>query len=331
MFFRQPIGRAVLLAFLAASTLRCAATVRPTVADVPSSSLSDLWKPVDVAASDLFNGPWGAGRAPDAHAEYTFVRPKTGGGVNPGMVVRDPSGRKWHIKQAPRNNLRRGDEGPVEVVLSRVLSAVGYHQPPVYYLPSFTLRDASGRHIEPGGRFRLDEPSLSDHGEWSWQQNPFVGQKSYQGLLAILMMFNSSDLKNSNNTIYEFKDHGRSERWYVVRDLGNALGRTGGLSPSRNNLGLFERTRYITGVGDGFVEFDYHALHGELVRKRITPDDAAWASALMGRLSPRQWQDAFRAGGYDAATAARYIDILRGRVAEGARVAGPSSGTRVTR
>src|ERR1041385_3033213 len=199
MFFRQPIGRAVLLAFLAASTLRCAATVRPTVADVPSSSLSDLWKPVDVAASDLFNGPWGAGRAPDAHAEYTFVRPKTGGGVNPGMVVRDPSGGKWHIKQAPRNTLRRGDEGPVEVVLSRVLSAVGYHQPPVYYVPAFVMTDASGTHVEPGGRFRLKVDSLKKRGDWSWQQNPFVGTRPYQGLLVILTMLDSSDLKNVNN------------------------------------------------------------------------------------------------------------------------------------
>src|SRR5678809_993978 len=83
-------------------------------------------------------------------------------------------------------------------------SALGYHQPPVYYLPSFTMRDKSGVHTERGGRFRLAMPSLVDQGEWSWQQNPFVGQRAYQGLLVILLMFNSSDLKNSNNTLYEY-------------------------------------------------------------------------------------------------------------------------------
>jgi hypothetical protein len=332
MLFRQPIGRAIVLVFVAAGTLRCAAAVRPTtLSNVTPPSLSEWWEqPVDLPAQDLFNGPWGAGRAPDPDAEYTFVRPKTGG-VNPGMIVRDPSGLEWHVKQAPPPNSHRGDEGPAEVALSRVLSAVGYHQPPVYYLPSFTLRTRSTRRTEPGGRFRLNDPSMSGRGEWSWQQNPFVGQRPYQGLLAILMMFNSSDLKNSNNTLYEVRAPGRTTRWYVVRDLGNALGRTGGMSPSRNNIGLFERTQFITGVSNGFVAFDFHALHGELVRDRITPDDVAWASALMAQLSLRQWQDAFRAGGYDPAVAARYIDVLRGRIAEGQRVAGQSSGVRVSR
>ena len=48
--------------------------------------------------------------------------------------------------------------------------------------------------------------------------------RPYQGLLVILMMFNSSDIKNENNALYEFKQHGGTvEQWYVVRDLGTAL------------------------------------------------------------------------------------------------------------
>src|SRR5262245_54715953 len=101
----------------------------PPVAGTGTAPLSALWeKPDDLSARDLFNGPWGGARAPDPRATYTFVRPKQHG-ANPGLVVRDPAGREWHVKQPPHNH--NGAEGPVEVVVSRVLSAVGYHQPPV--------------------------------------------------------------------------------------------------------------------------------------------------------------------------------------------------------
>src|SRR5258708_4970099 len=157
--------------------------------------MAELWqKPVDLNERDTFFGPWGEENAPDAHATYRFVRRKQHG-VNPGITVSDPQGREWHVKQAPQP-APKGAEGPTEVVLSRVLGAVGYHQPPVYFVPSFTLADEAGTHVERGGRFRLHAHALDDRGEWSWQQNPFVGTKPYQGLLVILMMFNSSDLKN---------------------------------------------------------------------------------------------------------------------------------------
>src|SRR5437762_5655586 len=64
-------------------------------------------------------------------------------------------------------------------------------------------------------------------------QNPFVGTRPYQGLLVILLMFNSSDLKNTNNTLYEVGDAIR--HWYVVRDLGAALGETARLMPTAAN------------------------------------------------------------------------------------------------
>ena len=149
----------------------CVPAAEPAPARV-EARMSELWEePNDVGTRDLFNGPWGAVHAPDPQSVYTFVRPKQGG-VNPGVVVRDAMGREWHVKQPHRGSL--GDEGPVEVVLSRVLSALGYHQPPVYYLRSFTMTDASRTWIEPGGRFRLHESWLTDRGSWSWQKNPFV-------------------------------------------------------------------------------------------------------------------------------------------------------------
>jgi len=296
----------------------CTAKVQPTMPPW-EAPMAEFWqRPDDLASRDLYDGPWGSERAPDPDATYTFVERKQHG-TNPGVTVQDPIGQEWHVKQPPHND--QGAEGPIEVTLSRVLSAVGYHQPPVYFLPWLSITDAKGTHVEPGGRFRLTEKLLKHTGTWSWQQNPFVGTRPYQGLLAILMMFDSSDIKNENNALYEVKKHREGvERWYVVRDLGTALGETGRLAPHRGDPDIFEREPFITGVKDGFVQFNYHGWHQELVTKRITPDDVAWASELLGGLSDRQWSDAFRAGGYEPAVADRFIARLRQKIVEGGRL-----------
>jgi hypothetical protein len=275
--------------------------------------MAEFWEePTDLETRDLVHGLWGVERAPDPNASYAFLRKKRQGN-NPGVTVTDPAGREWHVKQ--------GTEAQPEVVLSHVLWALGYHQPPVYYLPSFTLADSSGTHTERGGRFRLSDASLKNRGEWSWQQNPFVGTTPYQGLLVILVMFNSADLKNENNTVYEVKraDHD-SDRWYAVRDLGSSLGATGRFNPKENDPGLFERRGFITGVSEGFVEFDYGAINKALVHHRITPGDVSWAASLLARLTDRQWVDAFRGAGYDPPVADRFIRRLRQKVAAGQRL-----------
>lgn len=301
-------------AVLAVCLVTDAAPARPT--DVTRvAARASLWQqPADIAEQDLFNGPWGAQRAPQPGVTYTFLERKHSG-INPGMTVRDPEGRKWSVKQARPEG--RSDEGPIEVAVSRILSAVGYHQPPVYYLRSFTLRDDWGTHVEAGGRFRLHDRSLTDLGEWSWMKNPFAGTTPYRGLLAILMMLASSDLKDGNNTVYEYREGDVVEQWYVVRDLGTALGETGRLAPRKGDPDVFERQRFILGITGGFVDFDYRGRHPELVRARITPDDVRWASALLSQLSDRQWADAFRAGGYTPQVADRFIRKLRDHIARG--------------
>jgi hypothetical protein len=295
----------------------CTAKVAPTMPpwDAP---LAELWqRPADVATADLFHGPWGQASAPNPNEVYTFVARKQQG-TNPGVTVKDSLGREWHVKQPPHND--QGAEGPIEVTLSRVLSAVGYHQPPVYFLPSLTIRDEKGTHIEPGGRFRLTEKSLKRVGEWSWQQNPFVGMRPYQGLLVILMMFNSSDVKNENNALYQVEQPGHGPtHWYVVRDLGTALGETGKLAPQRGDADVFEREPFISSVSHGLVRFNYHGWHQELF-SHLSPDDVAWASDLLSQLTDQQWSDAFRAGGYSADIADRFIGRLHQKIAEGHRL-----------
>ena len=141
----QTLGLRIVPVILAAYVALGTSAVQPQ-AMAPDAPLSALWEqPHNLRDQDLFNGPWGAERAPDPDAVYTFLRLKTTG-TNPGVVVQDPAGREWHVKQPPHND--HGEEGPVEVTVSRVLSAIGYHQPPVYFLPSFMMRDATGTRRE---------------------------------------------------------------------------------------------------------------------------------------------------------------------------------------
>jgi hypothetical protein len=301
----------------------CAPRVQPTVPH-GEAPIAELWQSPGgarggglssepIATRDLFYGPWGRGHAPDPHATYTFIERKQHG-TNPGITVLDPRGREWHVKQPPHTD--QGAEGPIEVVLSRVLSAVGYHQPPVYFLPSLTVKDAAGTHVEPGGRFRLTDPSITAVDSWSWQQNPFVGTRPYQGLLVILAMFGSSDIKNENNALYDVSEAGDGPaRWYVVRDLGTALGETGRLAPVRGNPDIFEREPFILNVTDGVVRFNYHGWHQELFRQ-IAPEDLTFAADLLQQLTDQQWQDAFRAGGFPPPLAGRFIARLHQKIAE---------------
>ena len=115
-----------------------------------------------------------------------------------------------------------------------------------------------------------------------------------------MMMLNSSDLKNSNNSLYELtgslSDSNEPRRWFVVRDVGASLGETGRLDPARGNADVFAKLKFIEGVEEGWVRFNYHGRHQELVRRTIKPEDVRWVSTILSGISSKQWQDAFRAG-----------------------------------
>jgi hypothetical protein len=309
---------AIVLAAVAGGAA-CAGVKTPQIRNAPPPPGASMWvEPADIASRDLFYGPWGAEHAPDPKGVYRLVERKHSG-VNLGMTVKDEQGREWSVKQPFPGNL--DSEAPVEVVVSRLLSAIGYRQPAVYYLPSFVLKDDFGTRIETGGRFRLKLDSLKEARMWDWADNPFVGTKEYQGLIVLLTMFNSTDLKNSNNSLYEYKDGDLVQQWYVARDVGSAFGDTDRFTPRKNHVATFERTPYIVGVSNGWVQFAYSGWYKNLVADRITPQDVAWASNLLGRLSDRQLADAFRAGGYDPATAARFIAAIKARIQQGRSLA----------
>src|SRR5919201_4203957 len=94
-------------------------------APLTDSVIAQLWvAPDDLQKRNLFDGPWGRELAPNPDATYTYL--STHNGFSPGFDVRGPDDSEWSVKL--------GDEAQPEVVASRILSAIGYHQPPVYYL-----------------------------------------------------------------------------------------------------------------------------------------------------------------------------------------------------
>jgi hypothetical protein len=127
-------------------------------------------------------------------------------------------------------------------------------------------------------------------------------------------------LKNSNNSLYERRRGDVVERWYAVRDIGAALGDTNGLAPRKNHPESFERQPFVLGVNGPWVTFAYDGWYRNLVRDRITPADVVWASNLLGRLSDRQWADAFRAAGYEPEVADRFMRALRAKIQQGRSV-----------
>jgi hypothetical protein len=238
--------------------------------------------------------------------------------------VKDAAGLEWSVKLGP--------EAQSDVTVSRILWAIGYHQPPTYYLAGWTLTGAQSGEQQPG-RFR---PKLEGHevvGDWSWYENPFVGTRPYRGLVVANLILNSWDWKTSNNKIYVIAGaNGRTERQFVVRDVGASLGKTtyprilkwfrlrGFGQGTRNDLEGFEEQGFVVRVNGDRVVFDYRGIYRDVIDS-VTPADVAWTSALMSRLTDEQWNDAFRAGGYSTEARERYIRKIKEKLAQGRALA----------
>ena len=278
-------------------------------APLTPAQLAELRVDPGATPRDLFWGVGGRRYAPPPKAPYAFKgRDATGFSVSYDVV--SPDGIEWSAKIGP--------EAQTEVVTSRILWGLGYHQPPIYYLPSWQLvTEGAAPKQESEARFRPKLARLDRGDLWSWADNPFSGTRELKGLLVILLMLNSSDLKDDNNSVYTVPDAwDGAGRWFVVRDLGAALGETGKLFPRRNWLQGFEEHPFITGITADSVEFGYDGRHQDLLTM-IAPDDVRWAAQQMSRLSDAQWRDAFRAGNYNDGDAARFIARIKEKIADG--------------
>lgn len=313
MRLRLPAPAALIAAAIASGCASSAAVPPPAVPPTPAE-MAQLWvEPTDLASRDLFAGPWGLDLAPDPAASYSFVSKKKTGflkNFSPGYTVKDPRGVQWSAKLGP--------EAQAEVTASRLVWALGFHQPPAYYLEKWTLAGGPTPGEQPRARFRPDAKHLLDNvGEWGWQSNPFRGTVPERGLLVMMVMLNNSDLKPPQNIVYDLKEAREgARRWYVVRDLGHSFGETGKFRADRNDVVEFETEAFTEGVVNGKVKFNWSGFHKDLISD-LTPEDVHWTCERLSRLSDKQWTDAFRAGGYDPMLAERFIRRFKAKIAEG--------------
>jgi hypothetical protein len=288
--------------------------------------LTELWtNPADLDARNLFTGPVHLG-APPSGRRFQFVATDVTG-ASRGYDVKDANGQEWSVKV--------GVEAQPEVVISRLLWGIGFHQPPTYYIRDWELTGAKdGNGPQPAARFRPGMQGYKVEGDWSWFENPFVGTVPYQGLIAVNALLNNWDFKTNNNKVYVRRDDnaGGPSHLYVVRDLGASLGRssqpallraTGFIrakSGSKNDIDDFESQGYVKLGSDGRPEFDYKGIRRDLL-DHVSVDGVTWACRLMSRLSDKQYSDAFRAANYSPDVTVRYIKKIRQKIAEGLALA----------
>ncbi|HWT01817.1 MAG TPA: hypothetical protein VN256_16335, partial [Pyrinomonadaceae bacterium] len=176
---------------------------------------------------------------------------------------------------------------------------------------------------------------------WDWLQNPFVGQREFDGLKVLMVLVANYDTRLDNNQIYTVKnpDTGELEARYVVTDIGATLGKVGGMGGGRakNSLPEFQSSKFVLSVNNGLVTFDYNTkpkgaggafasifgggyakrqANKEKAMKTIPVDSARWIGERLSQLSDEQLRDAFRAAHYDNATMEGYVAALRGRINE---------------
>ena len=309
---------AVAVALIAAITIACARQVRQvqvTPGDPPA--IAELWQ-APTEPRDLFHGPGGRELLP-RDTTFNFVAADTTG-YSPGFDVRDAGGIEWSVKTGP--------EAQTEVATSRILWAIGFHQPPTYYVAKWSLSGGPGGTHEPG-RFRPDLPDRQVSGDWPWHANPFVGTQEFGGLIVANLLLTSWDWKTSNNKIYQLdKPINGVSRWFVVRDLGASLGKftypmilkffrlRGFGQGTRNDLPGFEEQGFIERIDDGDVTFHYRGIYRDVV-STVTAAQVRWACERLSQLTDQQWQDAFRAAGYDAEQTRRYTTKIKQKIAQG--------------
>lgn len=282
----------------------------PTLA--AAGGIDELWvSPKNLESRDLFFGPGGRELVPDPDVAYRFKSLDTTG-HSAGYEVKDPGDRKWKVKI--------GDEVGSEIAVSRILWAIGYHQPVMHYVPRWRMTGGPKDTPEPG-RFRL-EADHKKEGDWSWDDNPFVHSQPFRGLVVVNLLLNNWDLHPTNNRIYRMTGATKGPaRRYVVQDLGGSLAKTGWPVGGRNDIDGFESQSFIKGVKGDRIDFDYHGPHGELV-KTLTPADVLWGCRLLARLSDRQLTDAFRAAGYPEDVQQRFVRKIRQKIDEGLALKG---------
>ena len=302
-----------------------------------SSPRAVIWRnPENIGARNLLYGPGSPEHAPVEPFRFIKENKK---GESPKFDVEDANGVVWTVKL--------GEEAQAETVATRLVWAVGYFAEEAYYFDEARIENlpklSRGREfvlsdgIVVGARFEPERKHLTEGPAWDWDDNPFRGTRQLNGLKVLMILLNNYDARKENNKIYYSRpsSSGRYEAQFYVSDLGATLGRSGGLGGKRtkNDLEAFLSTRFVMGIEDGAVEFDYDTrptklghfsvlyppyYRGEVKKEKsmrgIPVAHARWIGSLLNQLTDDQLRDAFRAAQYNDATTEGYVEALRTRI-----------------
>jgi hypothetical protein len=265
-----------------------------------------LWRdPGNIASRDLFAGPGGADMKPDL-SRVTFIKEESGG-YSKKYRVRDGQGRIWVAKLSK--------EAQPETAATRILWAVGYQTEIPYLVPSVNIE---GKGTFENVKFEARPEHVKRLDFWSWDDNPFVGTKEFQGLKVLMVLIENWDIKDDNNKILQVRSEqtGRDELLYIISDLGATFGKTGGIaSRSRNEPEDYVKAKFINEVKGDYVDFRFSGKRQSLF-ERITIEHARWIGSLLAQLTDQQIQDAFRAANYKPEQVKMLSEALRGRITE---------------
>jgi hypothetical protein len=304
------------------------------------------WRdPGDISALNLRLGPGSEEMAPQA--PFIFIS-ESKVGASPKFKVKDARGVTWSVKMGP--------EAQAETVATRLVWAMGYFADEAYHYDRIEVQNlprlARGGEFQNGKTVRdvRMEPRRAEVKRgaiWDWLENPFVGQREFNGLKVLMVLVANYDTRLDNNQIYTVKnaETGELEARYVVTDIGATLGKVGGLGGkrSKNVLEDFRATKFIESVENGMVNFDYHTkpkgaggfasifnpgygkrqANKEKAMRSLPLEDVRWIGARLAQLSDEQLRDAFRAAHYDNTTMEGYVSVLRARIKQLAQL--PSS------
>src|SRR5207237_4761946 len=232
---------------------------QPTAIDPAAKTV--LWRePTDIASRDLYLGEGGEATKPNL-SKVTIVADETIS-YSKKYRVRDGSGNEWVVKLGP--------EAQSETAAVRLVWAAGYFADTTYLVPHV---DIEGKGSFDNARFEARIKGEKRLGQrWDWEKNPFVGTQELQGLKVLMALINNWDIQNHNNNILIAADDstGEKEARYFDTDLGASFGKEGRfIGHTRNRPDEFLKTKFIKGVDNGHVVFNYNGKNQHLL-KNIT-------------------------------------------------------------
>ena len=280
----------------------------PAFAQQAESTVA-LWRDRgDAASLDLLDGPGGKEHQPGTNFKF-IEESKTG--TSPKFYVEDENGAKWKVKLGP--------EVKSETAATRLVWAAGYFADEDYYRPEIRVQgmprlSRGQQYVSDGGLIR--EARLERQGggkklkNWSWHANPFIGTREFNGLRVMMALINNWDMKEINNEILDVNGESR----YEVADLGASFGSTGNLfGRSKAVMEDYAKATFTIKVTREFVDFVFHAKIAS-VGKHIPIADARWVGDQLGRYSPEQIGDCFRAAGFSPAEVEGYTRVVMLRI-----------------